>query len=304
MHIVYSIFFNKDKLGFANDHYYIGQHHTSDIEDGYMGSGKKVKDIYRKYGIAGAKKEILAITESENICNILEKFFIRAYMEKYGPEICLNIAEGGKGVKLIDKAAYKATSKKISCTLKKLWRDSPDSFLERNEKISTKMRGNTNGHGNKGKKKQKPDGAERIYYSKMQIERHKPNPLGKGKSLTRGSTISKRQMKRVYFYSLEEKKYMELESVKTCWRQIGFSSETTANRHCRYCTSLLESGTLSSFETVKAVKVEVFVSKAPFKEHLHEIERALERDKETRGARLAVLESKRREKIANARRSN
>lgn len=301
MHIVYSIFFDKSKFGFSSDHYYIGQHHTMDLDDGYMGSGKKVKDIYRKYGAAKAEKKILAVTESEKICNILEIFFIRAYIEKYGPEVCLNIAEGGKGIKLIDKASYKAINEKISYTLKRLWRDNPDSFLERNEKISAKMRGNTNGHGNLGKRKLRTEAAERRCYSEKQIARHKPNPLGKNKSLTRSSAISKRQMEKVYFYSLEEKKYLELESVKTCWRQMGFSSETTANRHCRYCTSLLENGDLSSFETARAVKVEVFVSKAPFKEHLLEIEKALARDKDTRKARLAKLEMERRYKIARAR---
>lgn len=304
MHIVYNIFFDKSKFGFTNSHYYIGQHSAKDLDDGYMGSGKKVKDIYKKYGAANAEKRILAVTEDEKICNILEVFFIQAYMEKYGPEVCLNIAEGGKGVKLIDKDSYKAISKKISCTLKKLWNDDPNRFLERNEKISRSMRGNTNGHGNIGKKKLKSKSTEKTYYSKKQIERHKPNPLGKNKSLTRGSTISKRQMERVYFYSLDRREYLELESVKTCWRQMGLSSETTANRHCRYCTSLLESGDLSSFETAKAVKAEVFVSKAPFEDRLQEIERALERDKETREVRLAALEAKRREKIANTRRGN
>ena len=72
MFLIYCIFFDKEKFGFNNNHYYIGQHHTNKIDDGYMGSGKKVGDIYKKYGRDKAQKIVLAITKDERTCNLLE----------------------------------------------------------------------------------------------------------------------------------------------------------------------------------------------------------------------------------------
>ena len=42
-----------------------------------------------------------------------------------------------------------------------------------------------------------------------------PNPLGKYKSKTRGTSVSKAQMEKVYFYSFQTKEYKEFESIKT-----------------------------------------------------------------------------------------
>lgn len=223
--------------------------------------------------------------------------------------------------------------KKTNAANKKLWKEHPEKFLERNKKISESMKGNKNGRfSNKNKQKNritvvkqqktkvfKPKTQKlndkdisfiqtssiRIsykkvhFYSEKQIKRHLPNPLGKWKSATRGKSVSKAQMEKVYFYSLDKKEYKEFESIKTCWQQMGFSSESTALRHCRYCTELLKENKIQSFETIKAVKIEAFLSKIPFDNVLSSIESALLNDSLTRNKRLELLEQKRREKIAN-----
>lgn len=56
-----------------NGNYYIGQHITQNLNDGYMGSGKLILRAIKKYGIENFVKEYLHFCESEKQLNILEE---------------------------------------------------------------------------------------------------------------------------------------------------------------------------------------------------------------------------------------
>lgn len=78
-----------------NNKIYIGKHQTNNLNDSYMGSGKRLGNAKLKYGIKNFKKEILFIFETEQEMNDKEK-------ELVTEEFCLredtyNICQGGYG---------------------------------------------------------------------------------------------------------------------------------------------------------------------------------------------------------------
>ena len=75
--------------------YYIGIHSTNKLDDGYMGSGKRLRYSIRKYGIDNHKKEILEFFNSRDLLVEAEKKAIT--VEMLADNNCMNIVEGGGG---------------------------------------------------------------------------------------------------------------------------------------------------------------------------------------------------------------
>lgn len=79
----------------VNNKIYVGCHQTSNLDDGYMGSGRRLAYAKRKYGLENFKKEILGVYETsdqmfEAEARIVdEKFLIR--------EDVYNLTLGGNG---------------------------------------------------------------------------------------------------------------------------------------------------------------------------------------------------------------
>jgi len=78
-----------------NGKIYVGKHSTNNLDDGYMGSGKIIKQSITKYGIENFTKEYLAFCDTEENLNWLEKFYIKKYKAR---EVGYNITYGGDGV--------------------------------------------------------------------------------------------------------------------------------------------------------------------------------------------------------------
>lgn len=79
----------------VNGKIYIGKHQTKDLNDGYMGSGKRLRRAMSKYGIENFTKEILFQFDNEEEMNAKEA-------ELVTEEFCLredtyNLCPGGQG---------------------------------------------------------------------------------------------------------------------------------------------------------------------------------------------------------------
>ena len=77
-----------------NNHFYYGVHNTNNLDDGYMGSGKRLHYAYEKYGIENFTKEILKFFDnSEDAFNYEAEIVTEDLV--YNND-CYNIQQGGK----------------------------------------------------------------------------------------------------------------------------------------------------------------------------------------------------------------
>jgi hypothetical protein len=75
--------------------YYIGMHSTDDLEDGYLGSGKRLRYSINKYGVENHGREILEFFDSREELKRREKEVVS--LDEIAKEDCLNLMVGGKG---------------------------------------------------------------------------------------------------------------------------------------------------------------------------------------------------------------
>lgn len=75
--------------------YYIGMHSTNNLDDGYMGSGLRLRRSIRKYGVEQHKKEII------EYCNDVYELSKReaeiVTHELINEDLCMNLVAGGYG---------------------------------------------------------------------------------------------------------------------------------------------------------------------------------------------------------------
>lgn len=79
----------------VNGKIYIGKHVTSDLNDGYMGSGKLLQNAIAKYGVENFSKEILHVFDNEADMNACEAELVtEAFVLQ---ETNYNLCVGGQG---------------------------------------------------------------------------------------------------------------------------------------------------------------------------------------------------------------
>lgn len=99
----------------TNNKIYIGKHSTDNLNDGYMGSGKIIKQAIKKYGLENFTKEYLVFCDKEDKLNWFEIFYIRKYGST-NADIGYNISYGGDG--LLGVIMTEEQKKKISESMK------------------------------------------------------------------------------------------------------------------------------------------------------------------------------------------
>ena len=78
-----------------NEKFYVGMHSTDNLEDGYLGSGKRLGYSIRKYGLENHKFEILEFLPSREELKKREAEVVNEEMLKH--PLCMNLKFGGEG---------------------------------------------------------------------------------------------------------------------------------------------------------------------------------------------------------------
>ena len=79
----------------VTNRYYVGMHSTNNLNDGYLGSGRRLRYSIRKYGTESHKKEILEFFENRELLIEGEINFITD--EMVNDPNCMNLRKGGTG---------------------------------------------------------------------------------------------------------------------------------------------------------------------------------------------------------------
>ena len=93
--------------------YYIGVHSTNDLNDGYLGSGKRLRLSIKKHGKANHRFEILEDCSDQGRKFLIarEKFVVNHDLLK--DPLCMNLREGGNDAP-IDRPCMEETRRKMS----------------------------------------------------------------------------------------------------------------------------------------------------------------------------------------------
>lgn len=76
-----------------NQKYYIGMHSTNDLDDGYLGSGKRLYYAIRKYGKENFVREILEYLPDRNSLALRESEIVNKDLLQ--DDLCMNLILGG-----------------------------------------------------------------------------------------------------------------------------------------------------------------------------------------------------------------
>lgn len=75
--------------------YYIGMHSTHDLDDGYLGSGNRLRRAIKKYGEENFIREIIEFCDTREELRLRESEVVN--LDEIAKENCMNLKVGGEG---------------------------------------------------------------------------------------------------------------------------------------------------------------------------------------------------------------
>ena len=151
--------------------YYYGMHSTNDLNDGYLGSGKRLRYSINKYGEENHNKEILEFVKNRKELIKREKKLIT--LNEIAKVDCMNLKIGGDGGFISEEQQKRRASAGGKATAIKLKTD--DVFLKKHSENSSKTLKKTHYLG-----KIRYNTFEGKKHTNETIERMKKNKIGHG----------------------------------------------------------------------------------------------------------------------------
>jgi hypothetical protein len=135
---MFNYFYKIENL--LNGNFYYGVHKTKNINDGYMGSGRRIKNAVKKYKVENFKKEFLLFFETYEEALEYEIEFVNEELIK--DSSCYNIACGGGSWNDFNKTGNNIKTLRCGPSLRhKITGEiiNPISILEFNELFNSNM---------------------------------------------------------------------------------------------------------------------------------------------------------------------
>ncbi len=146
----------------VNNRFYIGMHSTGDLNDGYIGSGEKLRNSVRNYGKENHKMEILEFLPDRKSLAIRESELVNEDLLK-NPN-CMNLTLGGNGGWSLEQQKRGAKSTNLI-----IWKN--PEFVEKIKKTSSETMKNLWSDPEKSKKLL--EGSRRAFKGKNHSEEFK-----------------------------------------------------------------------------------------------------------------------------------
>jgi hypothetical protein len=116
-----------------NNKYYIGMHSTNNLEDGYLGSGKRLWFSINYYGKENFIKEILEFLPDRESLKEREKELVNKQLLK--EDLCMNLMIGGEGGRGFTSEEQRLNAFKSNERQKELRETNPDWVKKRSGKF-------------------------------------------------------------------------------------------------------------------------------------------------------------------------